>query len=202
MRSFADAISQQPSVRRAINTTGGGKTSFESRHLCTQTKIYILNIAAPRPGSLSVYKSCCCVYVGSQQPLKRPPGDCERPQFWVAKCPSLGHHPLSAWKVIWDCGYQHDLPAQRAVLYSGVKMVFLWPESHGTQMWSISSSNTQFGFYSLKLVQRRDFEEVQPQSLSPWTSVPAGSAQQLSSPRGRVWSSTPCPDLHLHGGGV
>lgn len=44
--------------------------------------------------------------------------------------------------------------------------------------------------YSLKLVQRRDCEEVQPQSLSPWTSVPAGSAQQLSSPLGRAWSST------------
>lgn len=90
MRSFADSIGQQPSVRREINTTGGGKTSFETRHLCTQTKIYILNTrAAPRPGSPSVYKSYCRVYVLSQQVLKRL-------EFWVAKCSSLEHHPLLA----------------------------------------------------------------------------------------------------------
>lgn len=96
MRSFADSLGQQPSVHREINTTGGGKTSFESRHLCTQSKIYILNIAGPRPGSLSVYKSYSHVYVLSQQALKRPPDNYERLEFWVAKCSSLGHPPLPA----------------------------------------------------------------------------------------------------------
>lgn len=94
MRSFADSISQQPSVQREINTTGGGKTSFESRHLCTQTIIYIVNTAAPRPGSPSVYTSYCGVYVLSQQALKRPPDAYE--QLWGVESSHVGHRPLPA----------------------------------------------------------------------------------------------------------
>lgn len=52
MCSSADPISQQPSLHREINTPRDSKTAFQLRHLCIQTKIYILNIVPACPGSL------------------------------------------------------------------------------------------------------------------------------------------------------
>lgn len=115
MCSLADAISQQPSVHREINTTGGGKASFESRHLCTQTKIYILNIVAPCPGPLSVYKTYCHVYVLNQEALKRSLDDYEC-RFWVEKYSSLKNHPLLDLKVSW-CDEEETVD---------INMIFAW----------------------------------------------------------------------------
>lgn len=57
MCSSADSISQQPSLRREINTQRNGKVAFQLRRVCIQTEIYILNIVPACSGS--VHKMLC-----------------------------------------------------------------------------------------------------------------------------------------------
>lgn len=212
MRSFADSLGQQPSVHREINTTGGGKTSFESRHLCTQSKIYILNIAAPRPGSLSVYKSYSHVYVLSQQALKRPPDNYERLESWVAKCSSLGHPPPSAWKVSW-CKKGEEIADFNMIFhpdghfcihfkrnlkpcYCDLKVTANKPDPFHEQcvLWRYGGGVCLPGPRYLQGLVRPTCGPSRP----TWQTR---SARQFSSVHlGRAWSSRPCPDLHLHGG--